>query len=119
MNRFLMRIGAAVAGAATFGLVVVPSTLAAGSLSCTISGNGAHSHNTCTIVSVSGGRKHGGSGLTQINYANVSNGVFIYSSTGGNKANENTGGDVTVVSGDSNVNVSITNNLNANIWGAL
>lgn len=105
MNR-LTRISATAASVLAGGMLLAPAALA--DVSCTITDNGARSHNRCTIktskktISV------------QVNKATVKNNVTVISDTGGNKANNNTGGNVTVTSGDSNVTVNITNTLNSN-----
>lgn len=114
MNKLLLKLGSATTGALMVGMLFAPAALA--DVSCTISGNGADSHNTCTVTVKGGSSCHrhkcGGGGSTNI--ANVQNGVWVFSNTGGNTANKNTGGDVTIMSGDSNVNVTITNSVNNN-----
>ena len=120
MNK-LMKLSAAAASIVAAGLLFAPATFAA---DCTISGNGADSHNTCTISNGNGGpscHRHrcGGGGSGQINNATIHNSVTVRSNTGGNEANKNTGGDVSITSGDSNVNISITNNVNTNTSGGV
>src|SRR5438105_1689837 len=94
MNKIAMRVSLAAAGAAVLGLIMAPATLA--DIGCTISNNGANSHNTCTV------RVNGGSGLcrrlactasgsAQTNSANVTNNITVHSNTGHNSANNNTG----------------------------
>lgn len=118
MNRFLLRVGGATSALMMVGLLAVPASLAA---DCTISGNGARSHNTCTISNGGGSSCHRhrcGGGGGQSNSAVIFNGVTVHANTGGNEANKNTGGDVTVTSGNANVNVTITNTVNSNISGS-
>ncbi len=105
MNKLIVRAGAAATAALTLGMLVAPSALAQ---DCTISDNGAFSHNRCNIRVVNK------TVTKQTNNANIRNTVNVVSSTGGNKANFNTGGDVSVTSGDSSVTVNITNNVNSN-----
>ena len=107
MNRLLIRIGATTAAAMAAGLFLAPVTLADdGGNTCTITDNGAFSHNRCNI------RVRRITKTTTINKATVKNVVVVSSDTGGNKANFNTGGNVDVTSGDSTVTVTITNNVN-------
>lgn len=110
----LKRVGFGAAGLMAAGAMMAPAALA--DVTCTISGNGANSHNRCNITVNTGGCKKikCASGSSQTNNASVSNTVTVSSSTGGNKANKNTGGDVSITTGDSNVDISITNNVNSN-----
>ncbi len=52
--------------------------------------------------------------VEQKNEADVSNDVKIYANTGGNEAEDNTGGDVEIDTGDAEVGVLIQNELNSN-----
>ena len=74
--------------------------------SCTIADNGFLSHNWCR-VRVSNSLK-----IKQINGASVTNVVNVSSNTGNTVKWNNDAGSTT--SGNSTVNVSITNTLNAN-----
>ncbi|MEK7559327.1 MAG: hypothetical protein AAB521_03405 [Patescibacteria group bacterium] len=96
---------------------LITGTLLAGALlpgaafadqTCTISDNGAFSHNRCRIKVV---KKQT---VIQSNVAVVTNGVIIVASTGGNSASFNTGGTTSITSGSSTVTVTITNTLNSN-----
>jgi len=75
----------------------------------TVSGNGAFSdsnvsvNNSATTV------------VNQTNVANVTNNVSADADTGNNDANFNTGGDVTVNTGNASTNVSVNNALNKNV----
>lgn len=53
--------------------------------------------------------------VKQTNISNIYNGVHVGSNTGGNSANRNTGGDVNVISGDTNTNVTVNNAVGSNI----
>lgn len=86
-----------------FALLVVPSAHAA-----TISGNGAFTKNTVSVKSKV-------SSTTKLkNNALIVNSVGVVSSTGGNTANANTGGPVSVTSGDAITTVSVGNMANTN-----
>lgn len=74
--------------------------------SCVIRNNGARSRNRCRIRITRTRR------VTQRNWSWIGNSVVIIANTGGNDANDNTGGDVDVDSGDAIVVVSITNTVN-------
>lgn len=99
---------------------VVASAIAAGSLlvngfmpvfaqtTIVLSGNGTNSDNTAN-VSVTQSTV-----VTQSNNADVTNKVYADSKTGDNKAEDNTGGDVSVKTGDSDVTVDVKNTLNNN-----
>lgn len=67
-----------------------------------ISGNGAGSHNNITVNSSCN------ENVTQNNTTNVDVNISANLSTGGNQANNNTGGNVTVSSGNATSDVNIT-----------
>lgn len=94
------------ATAAFLGAVVAPMAFAA---DVTISGNGEGSHNTVTLSNSNT------TSVSQSNVMSVSTTVNSSANTGGNQANENTGGDVTVTSGNasSTVGVSVTGGDNS------
>lgn len=94
-------------GAATGALLLNLATPAFAS-TITISGNGSDSVNTAATTTVNTNT------VVQTNTANVSNTVNADADTGFNDANGNTGGDVTVASGDANTDVEVKNMLNAN-----
>lgn len=73
-----------------------------------ISGNGSSSNNNVKL------EQSTNTTVVQSNVANVTNTVNTSSSTGGNKANDNTGGDVTVKTGDATTQTTIKNTLNSN-----
>src|SRR3989344_5068655 len=97
---YLQRLGTAVAaGSLVFGTFV--GTVFADT-TIEISGNGDNSNNTITInnsCSVN---------VTQNNTTNVDVNISTNLSTGGNQANNNTGGNVTVTSGNATSDVNIT-----------
>jgi hypothetical protein len=53
--------------------------------------------------------------VTQTNVANVLNDVKVEANTGENEAEDNTGGDVAIETGDSETNVTVSNTLNSNV----
>ncbi|HEY4694913.1 MAG TPA: hypothetical protein VIH52_03045 [Candidatus Nanoarchaeia archaeon] len=109
MNKLIARVGATAGAALTAGMLLAPAALADDGNTCTITDNGAFSHNRCRIKVVNK------SATVQINVARVKNRVITVSNTGGNKASFNTGdGDVSIDTGDSTVTVTITNNVNSN-----
>jgi hypothetical protein len=73
-----------------------------------ISGNGSGSDNTAEV------ELDNDTTVVQNNNARVYNDIDSSSSTGGNSANYNTGGDVLVSTGDAKSDVSVENLLNAN-----
>jgi len=74
-----------------------------------ISGNGDKSSNTINVTNVSS------SSTTQVNKTLVVNGTFVLQNTGGNSANGNTGGDVTVSSGNANSTVTNDTTVGGNV----
>ena len=75
----------------------------------TIARNGANSHNWVSLSS------HCINEQEQNNKAIVHNDVVVKTNSGKNEAEENTGGPVTVNSGNANSTVTITNTANTNI----
>jgi hypothetical protein len=98
-------VTAAATASLMFG-VFAPAALADSTL--TITGNGSQSHNTADVTTTNSNV------VTQSNDAHITNNVSTTSDTGGNKANDNTGGDVSVRTGDSLSKVSIDNKANLN-----
>jgi len=101
------KIAAAIVSGSIIGATLLPAAALADT-SCEISGNGARSHNSCRITIRNSKR------IRQSNSSSITNRVKIWVSTGGNDANNNTGGDVSIISGDADVNVTITNEVNQN-----
>jgi hypothetical protein len=95
-----------VTAALVAGVVAPAGAMAATNV--TISGNGADSYNKVKVKNV---KK---TSVKQKNTANVSNTIGVNQNTGGNKANKNTGGDVTVTSGNATATVSVTNMTGGN-----
>lgn len=74
-----------------------------------ISGNGSDSDNTVNF------QNNSATDVVQANYANVSNYVDVDAKTGGNDANDNTGGEVSIETGDADVVVDVKNAVNQNV----
>ena len=75
----------------------------------TVSGNGAYTDNTVGVTNSNSVF------LNQNNQANFNNYINADSSTGKNKASENTGGDTVIVTGAAKTDVTVNNKANANI----
>jgi len=99
------RIATALIAGSIVGATVLPAAALADT-SCEISGNGAHSHNSCRIRISRSVR------IRQSNSSTIRNRVSVDVDTGGNTANSNTGGDVSITTGDVHVDVTITNDVN-------
>ena len=106
MNKYFIKLGTAVTSAA---MLVSSFVVPALAVDVEISGNGANSDNNATVVTDSN------TTVNQTNYANITNDVNVDANTGHNDANNNTGGDVSIDTGDANANVDIANTANANI----
>jgi hypothetical protein len=79
-----------------------------------ISGNGSDSHNN---VDLNLGKQHSSDPQTQVfqsNKADIKNDVTAKSESGDNTAKDNTGGDVSIKTGDATTSVTISNTANAN-----
>src|SRR3989304_5041730 len=90
-------------------LIVGTVAPAYAAISCTISGNGSDSSSFCDFdyereVEVE-----------QENKLDVENKIEVDANTGGNEANDNTGGEVGIETGDADVEVKVENTLNANV----
>src|SRR3989344_4946711 len=99
------KIAAAIVSGSIIGAVMLP-VAALADTGCEISGNGAHSHNSCTI------RINRRVKIRQSNSSTIRNRVWVDVDTGGNRANNNTGGDVTITTGEATSSVTITNEVN-------
>lgn len=81
----------------------------AGNTTVNVTGNGSHSDNDVKL------NNNSTVNVSQANEANVSNNVNTTSNTGKNHTNDNTGGDVSVSTGDANSHVSVSTAANANV----
>ncbi len=79
-----------------------------GSLTARITGNGEDSDNKIKL------NNGGDVTLTQWNLADIENDVDVDSDTGYNDANDNTGGDVMIETGDADTDVTVDNMVNFN-----
>lgn len=87
---------------------------AAGDVDVLISGNGAGSNNKADLdVNQEKGSQYS-TGVFQTNTAEVKNKVYTDADTGDNKAKENTGGDVSIKTGDAEATVNVSTAANAN-----
>jgi hypothetical protein len=80
----------------------------AGDTNVKVSGNGAYSDNLVTLKDTNT------NSVSQANEANVTNNVDNTAKTGDNKANENTGGDVVIVTGNAQATANVKTVANAN-----
>ena len=80
-----------------------------GDVKVNISGNGAYSDNKVDLD------KNSNTSVFQDNHAYVTNNVDADASTGKNDANGNTGGDVTVITGNAKTDVDVSTKANANV----
>lgn len=81
------------------------------STSATNSGNGSDSTNTATVSTSQDAVTF------QSNDAEIANAVILDAQTGNNSAEKNTGGDSSIQSGDSNLDVNVVNVANQNVSG--
>jgi hypothetical protein len=79
-----------------------------------ISGNGSDSHNTVDLELGKGHKSDPGTSVFQSNQADIKNDVKAKSESGDNSAKDNTGGDVSIKTGDATTSVTLTNQANAN-----
>ena len=105
MNIFTKRILAAVSTSVMLFSLASP-VLAETTIE--ISGNGASSDNDAKVDMT------GDTTVVQNNSATISNSVSSSSNTGDNKANQNTGGDVLISTGDADASADVTTTANAN-----
>lgn len=84
------------------------SGVAFGAISCTISGNGTDTDNTCDFATSRTVT------VDQNNDMDVDNDVNIKAETGDNEAEDNTGGDVEIETGDVSADVTINTSGNTN-----
>ena len=89
-------------------LLSVVSPVLAAETTLEISGNGSDSDSTINLG------QSNTTAVVQSNNANVTNDVVANADSGHNDANRNTGGDVTVDTGDAKTDVKVSNSLNSN-----
>jgi len=96
-------------GIAAGALLLNLATPAFAGITIEVSGNGSDSENEVELE-----YEHEVE-VTQSNYADVQNEIKAEASTGENEAEDNTGGNVEVESGDATTKVTVTNSLNSNV----
>lgn len=106
MTDYKLKLSSAIATVAIVANAVVPSAFAGTTIS--ISGNGADS-NSGVVVNTT----HSTS-VNQNNTANFNNNIDGDANTGDNTADDNTGGDVQIKTGDASVNATVANSANQN-----
>ena len=105
MNKYLLRLGTAISSAALVASSFVGPVLA---VDVEIIGNGDSSNNTANVAVTNNVT------VNQTNYANITNDVNVDANTGNNDANRNTGGDVSIDTGNASADVDISNLANFN-----
>ena len=100
------KVASAVAAAAL--LLNASSGVIYAGVSCTISGNGSDTENNCDFTSLNE------VGVEQTNDMDVHNDVYVNGNTGNNEAEDNTGGDVSIETGDVEANVTVNTSGNTN-----
>ena len=106
MTKLHKKIASTAAIAAMFLNIAAPAF--AGTTTLEITGNGSDSESTIDLDRTTA------TTVTQTNAAQVTNNVNTDAKTGGNDANDNTGGNVEIDTGDASVGVSVENMLNSN-----
>lgn len=99
--------GASFAGSAGTEFVVNEN----GEITAVNSGNGSTSQNTSDVSTTTNNT------TVQTNTANIQNSLNLSANTGENKANDNTGGDTTIQTGDARIVANLVNFVNNNITG--
>ena len=105
MTKIQKIVASAVAGAS----LLVNTALPVFATTITITGNGADSENEVEELSLTQTTT-----VIQDNYADIDNNIHVDATTGGNTAEKNTGGDVSIETGDAEVGVEVTNVANSN-----
>lgn len=104
--KFQARLTTAIATGAILFSAVSPAFAAT---TLTVTGNGASSENTVTVGQTNT------TTVVQNNNANIQNNVSAKAETGDNTASRNTGGNVSVSTGDATSKTAVTNNVNTNV----
>ena len=98
----------AVASAVATGVLLFNGLLPVFASTILITGNGSDTKNEVVVG------QNSTTAVTQSNTASVTNNINATSSTGKNDADDNTGGDVSIETGDAKTEVSVENTLNSN-----
>ncbi len=105
MSNTKKRVASALATGAILLQLVTP---VAANITIELSGNGADSNNDANVA------QQTNTTVVQNNTANISNNVEATANTGNNDANRNTGGDVSIDTGDADTVVGVSNTVNSN-----
>lgn len=106
MNKLSYKFATGLAAASLFAFAAVP--LAFADTGVGVDGNGAFSDNTVKV------NNNDSTKVQQNNNTDITNKVNTVQNTGGNTADFNTGGSVTIKTGDANSNVNINNQAGEN-----
>ena len=107
MNKTLKKLGAGVATAALLAASSIPAAFADSTVY--VAGNGAFSDNSADVSN-----SHS-KNVSQSNTTSIHNDVSNNLSTGGNRASFNTGGSVTIFTGDATASTDISNVAGSNV----
>ncbi len=107
MSNLNKKLASAVAAGALLLNLATPAF--ASTFTLEISGNGSDSDSEVNL------EQSNEVTVEQNNWADVQNDVNVKANTGDNEAEDNTGGDVAIETGDSETNVSVSNTLNSNV----
>jgi hypothetical protein len=107
MHNTLKKIGAGVATTALLALSSAPAAFASDNVF--LGGNGAFSDSSAHVSNSNS------SSVSQSNNTSISNDVSTRANTGDNHASFNTGGSVTIYTGDANSTTGITNTAGSNV----
>jgi len=106
MTKFQTKLTTAFATGAVLLNALAP--LASADTTLTITGNGSDSTSNASVAQANN------TTVTQTNATNISNNVSSNANTGGNQANDNTGGNVAVHTGDATTDTQIKNTAGSN-----
>lgn len=107
MNKTIKKVFTGVAGAALLGLSMTPAAFA--DTDALLHGNGAFSESDVDVVN------HDSTEVDQSNFTDFRNHVATFATTGGNDASFNTGGSVTIYTGDAAANTTVSNSAGSNV----
>ena len=104
MNKLQKKIASSIAAVALLVNMAMPVM----ATTIVLTGNGSNSDNDAEVVVVST------TNVVQTNVADITNDVDVDADTGDNSADDNTGGDVSIDTGDADVAVAVVNTANTN-----
>ena len=107
MNKLLYKVASGIATASLLASSFAGVALA--DVNLEISGNGSDSDNNIDV------ELNNLTVIEQTNTANIQNNVEIFANTGNNEANDNTGGDVGIDTGNAKAEVNVSNTANSNV----